>query len=198
MPPVLLWLAALLIAISTIGVLFSRDWRWSLGMMAVQYLGAFVLTLAHWPLTMAAAKLLAGWMSIAVLVITRNDLPEQPASADQSWPQGRIFRSFATGLVFVAVAFSAPQVAGWFSHVETPIVTGSLILIGMGFLQLGIPSRPFYVITGLLTTFSGFEILYAGLENSILVAGFLALVTLALAFIGSYLLIISTMEEETA
>ena len=40
---------------------------------------------------------------------------------------------------------------------------------------------------GLLTFLSGFEILYAALENSVLVAGLLAAINLGLALVGAYL-----------
>ena len=48
-----------------------RDWRWSIILLALQYLGMFVLTLQHWPLSMASVKVVAGWMSAAILGMTR-------------------------------------------------------------------------------------------------------------------------------
>ena len=65
---------------------------------------------------------------------------------------------------------------------------GAMLLIGMGLLHLGVTTRPLRVLLGLLTTLSGFELLYAAVENSVLVAGLLALVTLGLALVGAYLL----------
>jgi hypothetical protein len=46
----------------------------------------------------------------------------------------------------------------------------------------------------LLTAFSGFEIIYAVIETSLLVTGLLAVVNLGLALVGAYLLIAPTME----
>jgi hypothetical protein len=51
------------------------------------------------------------------------------------------------------------------------------------------------VIIGLLTIISGFEIIYAVVEFSALVAGLLAGVTMGLAFLGVYLLFQSSIEE---
>jgi hypothetical protein len=48
-------------------------------------------------------------------------------------------------------------------------------------------AHPLRVVLALLVFFSGFEILYAMVERSTLVAGLLALVNLALAMIGAYL-----------
>ena len=64
----------------------------------------------------------------------------------------------------------------------------ALILIGMGLLHLGLSVHPMRVTLGLLITLAGFEVLYASLENSILVSGLLAVITLGLALTGSYLL----------
>lgn len=65
----------------------------------------------------------------------------------------------------------------------------------MGLLQLSLTSNPLRVIIGILTSLSGFEILYAAIETSTLVTGLLAVVTLGLALVGAYLLITPTMEK---
>jgi len=44
------------------------------------------------------------------------------------------------------------------------------------------------VVTSLLIAISGFEILYAVVENSTLVAGLLAIVSIGVALVGAYLL----------
>jgi hypothetical protein len=72
---------------------------------------------------------------------------------------------------------------------------GAILLIGMGLLHLGMTTRPLRVLIGLLTMLSGFDLLYAAVENSVLVAGLLAVVTLGLALVGAYLLDTLSMEE---
>jgi hypothetical protein len=69
-----------------------------------------------------------------------------------------------------------------------PEVAGTLLLVGMGLLHLGITTKTLRVIIGLLTVLAGFEILYTAMENSNLVAALLAGVNLGLALVGSYLL----------
>ena len=66
----------------------------------------------------------------------------------------------------------------------------------MGILHLGLTAQTWRTILGLLTVFSGFEILYATVETSILVTGFLAVVTLGISLIGAYLLVAPEMEVE--
>jgi uncharacterized membrane protein len=70
-----------------------------------------------------------------------------------------------------------------------PVTSGSLLLIGMGLLHLGITSYVLRVVIGLMTVLSGFEILYSAVEGSILVAALLAVINLGLALVGAYLLI---------
>ena len=70
------------------------------------------------------------------------------------------------------------------------------MLIGMGLLQLGMTTQSFRVILGLLTTLSGFELLYAPLETSVLVAGLLVVINLGIALVGSYMVIAPTEGEE--
>ena len=76
-----------------------------------------------------------------------------------------------------------------------PVITGSLVLMGLGMLHLGMTIQPFRVILGLLTVLSGFEALYAALESSILVAAMLSTVNLGLALVGAYLLTARKSEE---
>ena len=193
MPEFILWLAAILLALTTIGLLLSRDWRWSLGLLAAQYFAAFWLLLTHWSLTMSAAVLVTGWMAVAVLGMTQLDVKTDPVS-ETSWPEGALFRVFAAGLVLITVTSAAQPVNVWLPSAGLPQVWGGLVLIGMGFLHLGLTVHPLRITLGLLITLTGFEILYASLENSILVSGLLAVVTLGLALTGSYLLSLNTPE----
>ena len=49
------WISAGLILITSVGLLISRDWRISLGLLAAQYLFAFGLIGQNWPWNMASA-----------------------------------------------------------------------------------------------------------------------------------------------
>ena len=75
------------------------------------------------------------------------------------------------------------------------VTSGSLLLIGMGLLHLGITVSILRVTIGLMTVLSGFEILYSAVEGSVLVAALLAIINLGLALTGSYLMIASAASE---
>src|SRR5215211_7500213 len=189
------WFAVLLILVTSAGLLLARDWRWSIILLAVQYMGMFILTLQHWPLGMASVKLVAGWMSAAILGMTRSSYAAQNAEESSIWPRGRLFRLFAAGIVLLIVSAVTPAVDTIMADAGFAVTGGSLLLIGMGLLHLGITSYILRVVIGLMTVLSGFEIMYAAVEGSILVAALLAVINLGLALVGSYLLIASSAQE---
>ncbi len=189
------WIAVIVIVMTSVGLLLARDWRWTIILLAVQYFGMFVLTLQHWPIGMASVKVVAGWMSAAILGMTRAGLSNEDSGEEYTWPRGRLFRLFAAGIVLLIVATVTPGVDTIMADAGFAVTNGSLILIGMGLLHLGITSRVLRVTIGLMTVLSGFEILYSAVEGSVLVAALLAVINLGLALVGSYLLIASNTQE---
>ena len=193
----LAWIAVLLLTITSIGLLLARDWRWLIIFLSAQYFGMLILTLLHWPLGMASVKVVAGWMSAAILGMTRSGLPREDKTEKQSiLPRGRMFRLFAAGIVIVLVSTATPRVDAVMANAGYAVTTGSLLLIGMGLLHLGVTDHILRVTIGLMTVLAGFEILYATVEGSILVAALLAVINLGLAMAGSYLLIASNPPVE--
>lgn len=189
------WIAVVLLVITSAGLLFVRDWRWNIILLAAQYLGMFVLTLQHWPVGMASVKVVAGWMSAAILGMTRSGLSEDVSEEGNTWLGGRFFRLFAAATVVLIVAVVTPVVDTIMADSGFPITNGGLLLIGMGLLHLGITARILRVSIGLMTVLSGFEILYSTVEGSVLVAALLAVINLGLALVGSYLMIASNAQE---
>jgi len=191
----LAWISVIIIAITSVGLLIARDWRTSIILLAIQYLAMFLLTLVHWPLGLASVKVVSGWMSSAILGMTRSGLPNDDSDMESIWPRGRLFRLFAAAIVGMLVAGATPGVDSIMADAGYAVTGGSLLLIGMGLLHLGITSRILNVTIGLMTTLAGFEILYSAVEGSVLVAALLAVINLGLALVGSYLLIASNARK---
>jgi hydrogenase-4 membrane subunit HyfE len=217
--------AVLLVALTALILLISPDWRVSILALAGQYVGVFVLVALVWPLEMAVTKLVTGWMAGAILGVAvanllqewpflepeeapeeQENLPEEAPEtspkiaprggfASVTFPSSRLFRLLAALLVCLAVLSIAPEVTQWVPGVTIEQAWGGLILIGIGLLQLGFTGHTFRTVLGLLTMLAGFEILYAVVESSTLVAGLLAGVNLILALAGAYLLTSPSMEE---
>jgi hypothetical protein len=192
---ILSWAAVGLLLITSVGLLLSRDWRWSLGFLAVQYLGMFWMVSLHWPFGLASIKLVTGWMASAALGVTRMDLPEDEQVDESAWPQGRLFRLFAAAIVVVLVIAATPSVERIIPGISRPVIAGGLLLAGMGLLQLGISPGILKITLGLLTVMAGFETLYATVETSILLAGLLTIINLGLALTGAYLMTAGPVEE---
>jgi hypothetical protein len=189
--------ALILVSLTAIFVLISKDWRWCILALAIQYIGVFILVDASWPVEMAVAKMVAGWMSGAILGIAMASAPGAWRHPDQSIRFGPVFRVLAAIFFVLTISSLVLHSASWLSMIQTPIRWGSFLLIGFGILQLSLSSHPLRVVIGLLTALSGFEVIYAAIESSTLVTGLLAVVNLGLALVGAYLLIAPAMESDS-
>ena len=203
-------IALIAIAVISLSLLITTDWRISILLLSLQYVAVFLLVLISWPLQMAVVKLVAGWMAGAVIGMAIISSPtvrqkleygsqsvnnESRASVWSTFIQtGRPFQLLAAGLVGLSVIYLAPQIDEWIPKIGIVPALGGLTLIGMGLLKLGFNDQPLMIIFGLLTVLAGFEIIYSILENSALVAGLLAVITLGLALVGAYLLTAPDME----
>jgi hypothetical protein len=178
------WIALLAALVTSVGLVLHQNWRWGVGLLAVQYIGVFWLVQTHWPVSMAAVKLVTGWMACVILSMAKINVGAAD-EAEESWPQGRLFRIFSAGIIVAAAFALALRTSSWLG-LDLPLAWSSLLLVGMGLLQLGITAQPFRVILGLLTVLAGFEVLYAAVESSTLVAALLSVINLGLALTGAY------------
>lgn len=194
MESILNWIALSITMVTSIALLLHRNWRWGIGLLAIQYLAVFWLVQVNLPLSMSTAKLVSGWMACVVLGMAHLTTISK-ADGEETWPQGRIFRIFTAGIIVAATFALALRTSAWLGII-LPAAWGSLLLVGMGLLNLGINSQHFRVILGLLTLLAGFEILYAAVESSTLVAALLAAVTLGLALAGAYFMVSPGEEKQ--
>jgi hypothetical protein len=191
------WTAVGLTLITSMVMLISRDWRTSLGALAVQYIAAFWLVTRHLPFIMGSSKLITGWMVVAALGMTRLSLPAATDEKEEAfWPRGQWFRVILMCIIVLVTIASTPRIEAAIPGLGLPVIAGSLLLIGAGVIHLGVTSNLLRVILGLLTLLTGFEILYAAVESSILVAGLLSVTSLGLGIVGSYLMIAGSFPPE--
>jgi len=181
----------IVIIITTLTIIWAGGWRWILISLALQYIAVFLLVSQVWPISLAAIKLITGWMAAAVLGASHQTVELQEKQIPLS---GKIFRILAGCLMFVLVFSVAREAQKWIP-LEVLSLTGGLILIGMGLFQLGLAGKPLNLIVGLLTTLSGFEVIYAAVVSSVLVTGLLSLVTMGIALVGAYWMISPSLEE---
>ncbi|MFM8424531.1 MAG: hypothetical protein ACKOBL_05085 [Chloroflexota bacterium] len=183
------WISVALILFTATTILVSRDWRISLGALAIQYLAAFWLVTQHLPFAMGSVKLITGWMVIAIIGMTRLSLTNfEQNDQDAFYPRGASFRIILMSIAAFVALGATPRIETSIPGLGLPVIAGGLLLIGAGVAHLGVTSDLMRVVLGLLTVLSGFEIIYAAVESAILVTGLLAAVNLGLGVLGSYLL----------
>lgn len=180
-------LALVLLTLSGLSLLAARSARGLAVILVLQTVGVFVLMLQSLSLNLAAVKLVSGWMAAALLVL-HVELPEQQAA-------GRVFRVLAGVLLTLVVWSVAPFAGRFLPGVAMVYVLAGLTLFGLGLLQLGFTANPLVLTVGLLTVLSGFDVIYAAVEQSLLVAGLLAVVQLLVALTGSYWSVVAAEEE---
>jgi len=196
MPDFFQTLLVVLLFMCGAGILIVPSRRLMTGLLALQYIGVFLLVSISWPLEIAVVKLVAGWMASAVLFLTYQNLPGSIIvdRIDVNLP-GTFFMGFAALLIGISGFSLGPTALRWFLGATLQQVLGGVWLLGLGLLQLLLIRDSLSIIIGLLTVISGFEILYATLEASVLMTGLLAILNIGFAFLGSYLLMASNLEE---
>lgn len=184
------WFVVALILIASGTIIVNRDWRMQLGALALQYFAAFWLVTRHLPFAMGSAKLVTGWMVVAALAMTRLSLSTTATEdSEDSDSRGQWFPIILIGIVALVTLGATTRIESAVPGMGLPVIAGGLLLIGTGLLHLSITADILRVIMGLLTLLTGFEIIYASVESSILVAGLLTVINLGLGLVGSYLLI---------
>jgi hypothetical protein len=187
--------AVFLIFITASFLLISWDWRLSITFISIQYVGVFFLVAVSWPIEIAVVKVISGWMAGAVLGLAMTNVPQDEWKESPLIASNVIFRILAASVAGLFAITAGASIVRLFPEVSTSQAYAGIIMIALGLLHLGLTTKPFRVILGLLTVLGGFEILYAAVESSILIAGLLATVTLGLAAVGAYLLTAPTLEE---
>jgi hypothetical protein len=201
-----------LVAITSVLLININDWRFRVAALAVQYFGVFFLISLSWPVAMAVSKLVAGWISGAVLGMA---LVSNPTAGEHTQKKGQnppsrfpaflyflhirsvnVFYFLAALLVGLFSLSISAEVKSWIPGIQIEQIWAGLLLLGMGLIHLGFRVDPFSTILGLLTILSGFEIMYAVVEQSTLVAGLLSVINLGLALVGAYLILSPHMDEE--
>jgi hypothetical protein len=190
--PVAVVLAGVLAGANT--VLSARRSR--ILLLAVQYVCFTIVAAMSLSLKIAIIKCFAGWIACAILWQSLGYIRKSPMSQDErALPSGWIFRMIAVLLVSTA-ALGAGKNPLLEIDTDPLIVAASILLGGLGLLQLGLKETPMGIGVGLLTLLSGFEIFYSVLEPSIAVLGLFAAVHVGIGIAVS-ILEIDTVPKES-
>ena len=190
----LAYLGLFLIIVSSLINLFLQSKRGMIICLAIQYLGVFLLIMQAWTVGLSAVKLIAGWMAATFLGAAHLS-EEEDQQQEQQKATGVLFK-ISTGLFTLLVVLGSAESIRTIIPVPLVFIWSGMALICLGFLQMATTENTLKVIIGLLTTLSGFEIVYSAIENSVLVAGLASLITMGIALAGAYLLILPQLEKQ--
>jgi len=186
-------LLVVLLMAASLCILMLQNFRLALAALAAQYLLIFLLITSVLPSSLALVKLLVGWMITALLVseirLIEKDWENRIALS------GNLLRGGVLFLLWIVVYLGLPLIQLWIPVNQT-VLLGGLILFSGGLIQVGLSNQVLRVSLGLLTLFSGFEIIYAALEPSVLVSGLLVLVNIGIGLTGLFLVIRGKEENE--
>ncbi|HCS40638.1 MAG TPA: hypothetical protein DIW44_13775 [Anaerolineaceae bacterium] len=178
-------LPILILTAACIYIFITNDWRRILIAYALIYICAFAIIAQSWSFTFSLVKLLTGLMSLVVMGISINRyyaIPEKKVKSEL------VFRLIALCLIFILVVFMVYRISIYLS-IALEIVLSALLLLGFGIFQLGITHEPYKIFLAILVLFFGFELIFSANETSLLVNGLLAVVTMLIALMGSFMII---------
>jgi len=169
-------------------IIVSDDSRIRILLLSTQYIYVAILTSLSVPLRIAIIKLSTGFIVCIILGLTyRQKKIIETDFRDRGLPTGWIFRILAVLLVSTsALGMGSVQLLK-LPGIHAISSASSILLIGLGLLQLGLTEQPLGIGIGLLTLMSGFEIFYSGLEPSLVVMGLMACIHVGIAIVISIL-----------
>jgi len=178
-------LPILLLTAACIYVFLTNDWRRILIAYAIIYVCAFAIVAQYWSFTFSLVKLITGLMSLVVMGFSINRYYSIPLKKVKS---ELVFRLIALCLIFILVTFMVYRISNYLS-ISLEIVLAAMLLIGFGLFQLGITHESYKIFLAILVLFFGFELIFSANEVSLLVNGLLAVVTMLIALMGSFIII---------
>jgi hypothetical protein len=177
--------------VSALLLMLTQNWRLFLFAIALQYLAAFILVGLVWAPGLAAVKVVVGWMAVAVIGAVK---PEQGIQFRYHLSKmGVLFRFIAVVIAGLTVFTITPLTSEWMG-IQQSILFPGLMLIISGLLQLGLTGQLVRRFVGVLSVLVGFEIIFASLSSSVLLAGLMAIIHLGVGLALSYWI---TVDNET-
>ena len=176
---------------SALLLVLTQNWRLYLFAIALQYLAAFLLVGLVWAPGLAAVKVVVGWMAVAVIGSVKpvDGIDFQYHSSKM----GVLFRFISVVIAGLTVFTITPLTSEWLGIQQSTLFPGLMLIIS-GLLQLGLTGQLVRRFVGVLSVLVGFEIIFASLSSSVLLAGLMAMIHLGIGLALSYWI---TVDNET-
>ena len=184
-------IALVILLLSAAINLVRRQWGLNVIALGLQYVCVFLIILEVRSPLLASIKLIVGLMAGLVLYLTLlSSGMIESLLKQRRVTSGEIFRGTIALLLILISYLLAPEIQrDVFTQSSQLLLIASLGLILFGLFQMGTITEPLYLVIGLLTFLSGFELLYASLEFSRVLEVLFAAVNLSLELVGSYFIV---------
>lgn len=169
----------------TAGLIITlKSFRLRIALLGVQYMLVTWIVVGSVPLQLAATKLIAGLLTCGILAVSALRVELQPRLAGDS-------RLRVTAVVLIVLATPTLSQINWLGipDLQRPAAIGSTALMILGFMHLSLSQAPLRAVMAMVTTLSGFEIVYGLVEPSLVVFALLASVHIGLGLVGSILML---------
>ncbi|MEJ2748185.1 MAG: hypothetical protein P8183_09805 [Anaerolineae bacterium] len=201
--------AVYVVLLMAIIIVMAWDWRVTLLALLVHYLTASLLFVDVLDPRLAVVKLLVGLFVCLILYITARQVnygrlpidvaPEEAAGlglerrvrvGPYTLPTSLPFRFFAAIMIVLAAwalahspTFQLPALSDALTYLNWAVYG----LAGLGLLGMGLTADPWRAGLGMLLFWTGFELFYSTLEQSVAVLALLAVVTMLITLFIAYL-----------
>jgi hypothetical protein len=198
--------AAYLVMAAAAVMIVVRDWRVSVFALAILYLSASLLFVDVLDPRLAIVRLFVGLFICLILYVTARQvnwgrLPADVTAAEAVQlrderqirfgsyllPTALPFRIFLALVALLAVWALARRPEYNLPIVPAHINLAVYAMVGLGLVALSLTTEPLKAGMGLLLFFTGFELFYSALEQSLAMVAFLSVTELALALAVAYL-----------
>lgn len=181
-------------------IFLTSDWRLSLTALLVQYILIGLALTRFIQVEVAILKILVGVLAVSILYLTARRIQQE--EDPQATTDGEIrFLGLQVGwaagplglpLRLLALLLVALGLILFFNTYSLVVVSADVTFVafwlgGMGLLGLVVSGDPLRVAPALLTILGGFDLIYASLEPSLTIAGFMGTLILMAALAFSYL-----------
>jgi hypothetical protein len=201
--------AVVVLTLSAATILLTSDWRLALSALLLQYLFLGLTLTRFIQPEVAFVRILTGALVVPILYLTARQVGDVGHAGEVEGAEGRflglpmgwgagplglplrLLTVLLTALALIQFyplsATLPPAVSATGLGVPPDVSFVALWLVTMGLMGIVLSGKVLRVAPAVLTVLCGFDLVYAGLEQHLAIAGFFAALTLLAALAFSYL-----------
>lgn len=166
--------------------------RVAIGLLVVQYVLAFTISVSVQPLRSIGARLIGGVIVCLILIIAERRFTQGVAFIHtDALPRSTWFR-LITSIIVILVAWAlAIQNENAIASIDSNVFRGAVFCVCTGLLMIGLYQTPLEAALGMLTLLIGFDLFYGGIEPSLAIIALLVSLQLIISLSTSYIMSIA-------